>query len=61
MKKRWHIENAVDCPLVAAINIMGGKWKPIMLHMLGEETMRFGELKHNIPPGRENRAATEKV
>jgi DNA-binding HxlR family transcriptional regulator len=50
MKKQWHIENSIDCPLVAAINIVGGKWKPIILHMLSEQTMRFGELKRNIPP-----------
>jgi DNA-binding HxlR family transcriptional regulator len=50
MKKQWHIENAVDCPLVAAINIVGGKWKPIILHILAEETMRFGELQRAIPP-----------
>ncbi len=47
---RWHIENPVDCPLVAAINIVGGKWKPIILHMLGTRTMRFGELQRSIPP-----------
>ena len=50
MKKQWHIENTIDCPLVAAINIVGGKWKPIILHMLGEGAMRFGELQRNIPP-----------
>lgn len=47
---RWHIENPVDCPLVAAINIVGGKWKPIILHMLGTRSMRFGELQRSIPP-----------
>ena len=36
--------------MVSAINIIGGKWKPIILHMLSEGTMRFGELKRNIPP-----------
>jgi DNA-binding HxlR family transcriptional regulator len=50
MRKQWHIENTVDCPLVAAVNIVGGKWKPIILHMLSEETMRFGQLQRAIPP-----------
>lgn len=50
MEKRWHVENPVDCPLVAAINIVGGKWKPIILHILSTGTMRFGEIKRNIPP-----------
>lgn len=36
--------------MVSAINIIGGKWKPIILHMLSAGTMRFGELNRNIPP-----------
>jgi DNA-binding HxlR family transcriptional regulator len=50
MKKQWHLENSINCPLVAAISIVGGKWKPNILHMLGEGPMRFGELMRNIPP-----------
>jgi DNA-binding HxlR family transcriptional regulator len=50
VSKSWHLENSVNCPMVAAINVIGGKWKPVVLHMLSEETMRFGELKKNIPP-----------
>ena len=50
MKKRWHTENPLNCPMVSAINVIGGKWKPIILHMLSAGTMRFGELKKNIPP-----------
>jgi DNA-binding HxlR family transcriptional regulator len=50
MKKHWHTDNPAGCPLMSAVNIIGGKWKPIILHMLSEGTMRFGELKKNIPP-----------
>lgn len=50
MKKQWHTENSINCPMVAVINIIGGKWKPIILHMLSEGVMRFGEMKKNIPP-----------
>lgn len=50
MKNPWHIDNPIHCPMVAAINMIGGKWKPIILHMLSSGTMRFGELKRNIPP-----------
>lgn len=50
MKKTWHVENSINCPMVVSINIIGGKWKPIILHMLSAGTMRFGELKKNIPP-----------
>jgi DNA-binding HxlR family transcriptional regulator len=50
MAKQWHLENSVDCPLVAAISIVGGKWKPVILHILSEGAMRFGDIKRNIPP-----------
>ncbi|TAJ83124.1 MAG: transcriptional regulator [Gallionellaceae bacterium] len=50
MKKHWHTESPTSCPMLLTINIIGGKWKPIILHMLSEGTMRFGELKKNIPP-----------
>lgn len=50
MKKQWHTENPIDCPMIKTINLIGGKWKPVILHMLCEGTMRFGEIKRNIPP-----------
>jgi DNA-binding HxlR family transcriptional regulator len=30
--------------------MIDGKWKPMILHMLSAGTMRFGEIKRNIPP-----------
>lgn len=50
MEKPWHVENPLDCPMVMTINIIGGKWKPVILHMLSSNSMRFGQLKKNIPP-----------
>jgi DNA-binding HxlR family transcriptional regulator len=50
MKKTWQTENPLSCPMVVAINIIGGKWKPVILHMLSTGIRRFGELKKNIPP-----------
>lgn len=50
MNKTWHVDNPIRCPMLSTINIIGGKWKPIILHMLSSGTLRFGELKKNIPP-----------
>ena len=50
MDRRWHTENPISCPMVSALNVIGGKWKPIILHMLLDGTLRFGVIKKNIPP-----------
>jgi DNA-binding HxlR family transcriptional regulator len=42
-------EEILECPLQAAINVIGGKWKTIVLYMLADKTLRFGELKKSIP------------
>ncbi|MEV5729759.1 MULTISPECIES: winged helix-turn-helix transcriptional regulator [Streptomyces] len=45
MTKRTYI-----CGLDAAIAVMGGKWKGLILFSLGEEkTLRFGELRRAVP------------
>jgi DNA-binding HxlR family transcriptional regulator len=38
-----------QCPLTSAIEVIGGKWKVIILYQLRGKTLRFGELKKNIP------------
>ena len=47
--RRWHLENPLNCPLIYAISIIGGKWKPIIIHMLLSGTHRTGELRKAIP------------
>ncbi|WP_017473753.1 winged helix-turn-helix transcriptional regulator [Amphibacillus jilinensis] len=38
------------CQVSDALNILVGKWKPIiLLHLLSEGTLRFNELKRRIP------------
>jgi len=37
------------CPVEAALDVIGGKWKSIILYHLLSETMRFNELKRLMP------------
>lgn len=38
-----------SCPVEVTLDIVGGKWKPLILWHLRENTRRFGELKRLIP------------
>ncbi|WP_459213072.1 winged helix-turn-helix transcriptional regulator [Aquimarina rhabdastrellae] len=38
------IENPNHCPMVHAMNIIGNKWTPIIIYILGERKLRFGQL-----------------
>ena len=46
---RKYIENPNECSLVHAMNIIGNKWKPIILYLLYSGPMRFGMLNTLIP------------
>ena len=40
---------ACECPITGTIDIIGGKWKPIIIWVLLQESKRFGELHKSIP------------
>lgn len=37
------------CHVNITLSILGGKWKPVILWYLNENTLRFSELEKNIP------------
>ena len=43
------IDNPNLCSLVHSMNIIGGKWKPILLYLLANGSMRFGKLLIHTP------------
>jgi DNA-binding HxlR family transcriptional regulator len=44
-----------ECPVRAAIDVIEGKWKPIIINALKSKPLRFGQLRRETPE------ATKKV
>lgn len=37
------------CPAQEAWDVVSGKWKPCIIHVLSQQTMRYNALKRNVP------------
>ncbi len=37
------------CPMELTLDLIGGKWKSLIIWHLGENTLRFSELKKTLP------------
>jgi DNA-binding HxlR family transcriptional regulator len=49
MVTKVKIGNEIQCPVTAMLELIGGKWKPVILYCLRNETRRFGEISARIP------------
>lgn len=38
-----------QCPVEAAFDIMGGKWKPLIVWHIGTKSLRYSDIKQAIP------------
>jgi len=50
MIKKKDSENPLACPVVSTLSLISGKWKPMVIHVLIEQPMRFGKLKTIMSP-----------
>ena len=46
---RKYVDNPNSCTLVHTMNIIGNKWKPIIIYLLSNEPLRFGMLTALVP------------
>lgn len=49
IKARNGVEEEHICSVEAAINEIGGKWKPLILYSLKEGKQRFSEINNKLP------------
>ena len=43
------LQKTFGCPVELSLQVLGGKWKPVIMARLKEKPLRYGELRQLIP------------
>jgi DNA-binding HxlR family transcriptional regulator len=43
------MQNHCNCPIEATLNVIGGKWKPMILCLLANDTLRYNKIQQLMP------------
>lgn len=54
------LRKSYGCPVEFALDLLGGKWKVVILARLKQEPLRYGELRRVIP-GLSDKVLTERL
>jgi DNA-binding HxlR family transcriptional regulator len=60
--KKPNLPDDHPCPVEAAMDVIGGRWKGVILyHLLARGSLRFGELRRLLPPRATQQAVTNQL
>lgn len=54
-------EYEYDWPIDATLDVIGGKWKPLIIYALNDETLRFSQLLDRLQPRITQRMLTKQL
>jgi DNA-binding HxlR family transcriptional regulator len=54
-------EYKYDWPIDATLDVIGGKWKPLIIYELSDETLRFSQLLDKLRPRITQRMLTKQL
>ena len=54
-------EYKYDWPMDATLDVIGGKWKPLIIYSLNDETLRFSQLLDRLQPRITQRMLTKQL
>jgi len=54
-------EHKYDWPIDATLDVIGGKWKPLIIYELNDQTLRFSQLLDRLQPRITQRMLTKQL